>query len=128
MRKGMRANRKLSRAVSDVGFFEFRRQLEYKVPMYGGNLFIVSRWFPSTKACSKCGCVKDMPLSTRTYKCEHCGNELDRDFNAALNLERQISDKTLAFALPKVLREVKPVDRDTNWSDLGHEGLGRSRN
>lgn len=88
--KGMVANRKLSRAVSDVGFFEFRRQLEYKKVLYGGNLVVIDRWFPSTKACSVCGCIKEMSLKDRIYACEHCGSILDRDFNAALNIERQI--------------------------------------
>ena len=106
--KWMLANRHLSRAVADVGFFEFRRQLDYKQAIFGSDLFVADRRFPSTKACSNCGCVKEkMLLKDRTYVCEHCGFVIDRDFNAAINLENLAR---VNFHLPKVLREVKPVD------------------
>jgi putative transposase len=62
--------------------------LQTKVAASGGNLFIASRWFPSTKRCSGCGHVKTrMPLKHRTYQCHVCGLVIDRDLNAALNLE-----------------------------------------
>ena len=98
----MLANRHLSRAVADVGFFEFRRQLDYKQVIFGSDLFVADRCFPSTKACSNCGCVKEkMLLKDRTYVCEHCGFVIDRDFNAAINLENLAR---VIFHLPKVLR------------------------
>ncbi len=87
--QGMLKNRKLSRAVSDVGMGEFRRQIEYKTVWNGETLLIADRWYPSSKRCSACGNVKEeMPLSQRVYTCEiaACGNVLDRDKNAALNL------------------------------------------
>ena len=56
---GMQANRKLAKAVSDMGFYEFRRQLEYKCQLYGSELVVVDRWFPSSKTCSNCGCKKE---------------------------------------------------------------------
>ena len=61
--KGMMANNKLSLAISDLGFYEFRRQIEYKCKMYGANLVLVDRWFPSSKNCSDCGSQQDMPPS-----------------------------------------------------------------
>ena len=87
--KGMAANRHLSRAVMDGGFFEFRRQLDYKTHLYGSRLVVVSRWFPSSKTCSCCGVIKEtLALSQRTFACDDCGFEASRDLNAALNLAR----------------------------------------
>jgi IS605 OrfB family transposase len=71
---------------SDLGFSEFRRQIEYKCQMYGANLVLVDRWFPSCKICANCGHKKDMPLSIRTYDCPACGVSADRDLNASLNI------------------------------------------
>jgi putative transposase len=84
---GMMKNRRLARVIADVGFYEFRRQLEYKCRWYGSELIVVSRTFPSSKMCSQCGHTKkELYLSEREYKCEQCGLEIDRDLNAALNL------------------------------------------
>lgn len=83
---GMMANHKLAGAISDLGFYEFRRQLEYKCKMYGANLVLVDRWFPSSQLCANCGHKKDMPLSVRTYDCPACGLSVDRDLNASLNI------------------------------------------
>lgn len=83
--KGMMKNHHLSRSIAEASFYEFRRQLEYKTDWYGKELVIADRWFPSTKTCSNCGNVQDMPLSKRVYECE-CGLVIDRDVNAALNL------------------------------------------
>ncbi|MCL2933849.1 MAG: transposase [Trichodesmium sp. MAG_R03] len=54
----MMSNLKLAKAVADMGFYEFRRQLEYKCQLYGSKLIVVDRWFPSSKTCSRCGQVK----------------------------------------------------------------------
>ncbi|EFH84496.1 RNA-guided endonuclease InsQ/TnpB family protein [Ktedonobacter racemifer] len=84
---GMMANRKLSRAVADAAMGQLLQFLKTKVANAGGELFIASRWFPSTKRCSCCGHVKKrMPLKHRTYQCQICGLVIDRDLNAALNL------------------------------------------
>ena len=83
---GMMKNRKLSKAVADVGIFELNRQIEYKVQWYGKEVVKISRWFPSTKTCSNCGTVKQMKLSDRTYECG-CGLVMDRDLNAAINIK-----------------------------------------
>lgn len=87
--KGMIKNKHLSRSISDSSFAEIRRQLEYKSKIYNNTLIIADRFFPSSKTCSYCGSVKDkLLLSERIYKCEKCGLEIDRDYNATLNLCR----------------------------------------
>lgn len=84
---GMLKNHCLSRPISDAGWSEFVRQLEYKTAWNGGKVVKAGRFFPSTKTCSACGMVKDeMPLSERTYSCDGCGLVVDRDVNAARNL------------------------------------------
>ena len=93
--KGMVKNRCLARAVSDAGFFEFRRQLEYKAAMTGAKVVVVDRWFPSSKTCSACGAIHDMPLSERTMSCS-CGNTMDRDLNAAINLRNYAVSSTVS--------------------------------
>jgi putative transposase len=110
--RGMVANEKLARSINDLGFYEFRRQLEYKAARSGSTVVVVNRWFPSSKTCSICG-VKAavMPLSVRGWTCAHCGAEHDRDVNAALNIQRE----ALATA---------------SWAGsnaCGEEGTGRSR-
>jgi putative transposase len=82
---GMMANHKLA-AISDLGFYEFKRQLDYKCLMYGANLVLVDQWFPSSKTCSNCGNKKDMPLNLRTYNCPACGISVERDLNASINI------------------------------------------
>ncbi len=83
---GMLANHKLAKAVQDMGFYEFKRQLTYKCQLYDSELVIVNRWYPSSKTCSKCGYVKEtLSLSERIYSCGKCGHTLDRDLNAAIN-------------------------------------------
>lgn len=85
---GMLRNKRLSRAISDVSFGEFRRQLDYKSEIYGTALVVANRWFPSSKTCSNCQQIKDsLSLSDRVYRCDSCGLEIDRDFNAAINLK-----------------------------------------
>jgi putative transposase len=88
--KGMMKNHRLAKAISDMGFYEFKRQLEYKAGLYGNWISVVSKWFPSSKTCSNCGHKKfEMTLSERVYRCNFCGFEIDRDLNAAINLERE---------------------------------------
>jgi putative transposase len=85
--QGMSQNENLSQAIHDVGWGMFRRMLEYKCQWYGSRLIVVPRDFPSTKACSNCGEIgPPLPLSQRVFRCGACGLEIDRDWNAALNL------------------------------------------
>ena len=70
-----------------MGFGAFRRQLAYKAAWYGSRVLVASRWEPSSKTCSGCGWVdEDLTLADRTFRCEDCGQALDRDLNAASNL------------------------------------------
>lgn len=85
--KGMMKNRHLARSVADMGFFEFKRQLAYKVAMRGGKLVVADRWFASSKTCSCCGWIMEkLPLSIRQWQCPSCKKQHDRDVNAACNL------------------------------------------
>ena len=84
---GMTRNRRLARSVMDVGFFEFRRQLEYKGYLRGCEIVVANRFFPSSRMCSGCGSIHDMPLWKREMVCD-CGLQIDRDLNAAINLEK----------------------------------------
>jgi putative transposase len=83
---GLLRNHRLANAIADAGFYECRRQLEYKTQLYGSRLIIADRWFPSSQLCSNCGNRQKMPLKERVYRCT-CGLEIDRDLNASLNLE-----------------------------------------
>ena len=86
--KGMMKNRHLSKAIQQQGFYTFRKQIEYKAKWNNISVIIADRFFPSSKLCSCCGNIKkDLKLSDRIYKCE-CGNVIDRDYQAALNLRR----------------------------------------
>jgi len=82
----MLANHKLAASVVDSGFYEFRRFLTYKSPIYGTVVEVVDRWYPSSKTCSSCGHIQPMPLQARVFVCEACGNNCNRDLNAAINL------------------------------------------
>ena len=85
---GMVKNRHLAKSVSDAAFGEFRRQLEYKTARTGARLHVVDRWYRSSKTCSKCGSVKaKLSLSERTYRCDSCDLTMDRDLNAAINIQ-----------------------------------------
>ncbi|NJO61096.1 MAG: IS200/IS605 family element transposase accessory protein TnpB [Richelia sp. RM2_1_2] len=86
--KGMGRNRHLSKSIFDSGWGMFCSFLDYKIQEYGGCLIKIDRFYPSSKTCSSCGQVKDMPLDVRSYECD-CGSVLDRDFNAALNIKRE---------------------------------------
>ena len=84
---GMMKNRHLSKAVQAQGFFWFRKQLEYKCSDKGIQLIVADRFYPSSKLCSCCGNIKkDLKLSDRVYRCA-CGNMIDRDFQASINLK-----------------------------------------
>lgn len=86
---GMLSNHKLAKAISDTSFSMFRSMLEYKCNWYGKELVVIDRFYPSSKTCSKCGWKKeDLTLSDRVFKCENCGIEIDRDLNAAINIQR----------------------------------------
>lgn len=87
---GLLANGKLAASIADMGFYEFRRQLEYKTQLYSSKLVIVDRFYPSSKTCSSCGEKKlSLSLSQRLFHCNTCRFECDRDINAAINLSQE---------------------------------------
>ena len=94
--KGMMKNKHLSKAIQEQGLYDFKCKLSYKAEWNNIKIVDVPRFFPSSKTCSHCGSYKgDLKLSDRTYKCESCGMELDRDYNASLNL-KQYGESTLS--------------------------------
>ncbi|MDD2728917.1 RNA-guided endonuclease TnpB family protein [Malikia sp.] len=106
--RGMVKNRRLARSITDMGFFELRRQLEYKAVMRGGQVVVADRWYPSSKTCSGCGHrLDELPLSVREWTCPACGAVHDRDVNAAVNLKNMAVSSTV--------------------SACGEEGSGRRR-
>lgn len=99
--KGMLANDRLARAISDVGFGMFRSQIEYKAKRYGTRLVIADRWYPSSRLCSVCGWKNEaLTLKDRQWTCPECGACHDRDLNAALNLKRLATATALPVASP----------------------------
>lgn len=88
--KGMLKNHKLARSINDVSWYEFTRQLGYKADWYGRKVVKIPTFYPSSKTCSNCGNVKEtLKLSERIYKCECCSFEIDRDYNASINILRK---------------------------------------
>ena len=89
---GMMKNKHLSKAIQQQGFYEFKRQIQYKSEWNNILVIIADRFFPSSKLCSCCGEIKkDLKLSDRVYKCD-CGNIIDRDYQASLNLKQYGED------------------------------------
>jgi len=85
--RGMTANHTLARAINDAGWYELRRQLEYKCAWYGRELVVVDRFYPSSRTCSACGHLADtLALSIREWTCRACGVRHDRDLNAARSI------------------------------------------
>ncbi len=85
--RGMTKNHSLARAVNDAGFGTLRRMIEYKAALRGGTVAVINRFAPSSKMCSACGQLHEMPLNKRMMTCD-CGNTMDRDQNAAKNILR----------------------------------------
>lgn len=95
--RGMMRNRHLARSIADMGFFEFRRQLEYKAAMRGGKVVVADRFYASSKTCSSCGYkLEALPLALREWTCPECGAIHDRDVNAAINLKNMAVSSTVS--------------------------------
>lgn len=113
--KGMLGNRRLARAIADMGFGELRRQLDYKAAWRGGRVVVADRWYPSSKTCSCCGYrLATLALGVREWTCPGCGAIHDRDHNAATNLENMAVSSTASACGgkgpgPVRMRRVKPV-------------------
>ena len=93
---GMMKNKHLAKAISEMGFYDFIRIMKYKCEESNIKFFQANRFFPSSKTCSHCGCIhKTLKLSDRIFECPSCGFTIDRDFNAAVNLERYFNSQNL---------------------------------
>jgi putative transposase len=113
--RGMLANARLARAIADIGFYEFRHQLQYKTLRYGTTLMLADRWYPSSKLCSGCGeRYGSLSLGERAWTCAACGAQHDRDINAAINLQRLATgalaaQSALPVASPAVTAALSPA-------------------
>ena len=113
---GLVRNRRLARAISDCGWGEFRRQLEYKCAWYGRSLIVIDRWYPSSKTCSVCGhLLAELSLGTRHWTCPSCRARHDRDINAATNI------------LAAGLAVARGSPGDACGGDVRHSGSSRVR-
>jgi len=105
---GMLKNEKLARAISDVGFGEIRRQLEYKAKRYDTRLIVANRFYPSSKLCSICDWKNEsLTLKERVWTCQSCGTIHDRDQNAAMNLKRLATINALPVASQTVTNDTE---------------------
>ena len=112
--QGMMRNHRLAKAISDVSFYEFKRQLEYKATYNGREIHQVDQFYPSSKLCSHCDALKeDLTLKDRVYCCDKCGARLDRDYNASINLLSQLK-KHIGGVHP----EFTPADLTALQEDL----------
>ncbi len=112
--QGMMKNHKLAKAIADVSFYEFNRQLEYKSNYQQKQIFRVDKFYPSSKTCCVCGNIKqDLTLKDRIYKCKSCGNIIDRDLNASINLHKFVNE-TVGI----VNSEFTPMDLTALLDDL----------
>lgn len=88
--RNMMKNHKLAQAISDVSWYQFKRQLDYKCKWKGRSLIVIDRFFPSSKLCSCCKAIKqDLTLDIREWTCDSCDTIHDRDINASINILNQ---------------------------------------
>ncbi|MEA3225095.1 MAG: RNA-guided endonuclease TnpB family protein [Planctomycetota bacterium] len=119
--KGMLKNHKLAKAISDVAFSEFHRQLEYKAAWRGGSVVKADRWFPSSKMCSACGHIMEtLPLSVREWTCPKCGAVHDRDRNASINLKQYAVGSTVKACRLGSAGLNMGSSETTNWAGISH--------
>jgi putative transposase len=116
--KNMVQNHCLAKAISDVGWGEFVRQLEYKATWYGRTLVKIDRWYPSSKTCSACGSILEtLTLDVREWVCPVCGVCHDRDINAAKNI---LTEGLSAAACGGNVRPVRPKGRQAVPVEAGN--------
>ena len=121
--QGMMQNHHLAKAISDVSFYEFKRQLAYKAEYNGREIHQVDRFYPSSKLCACCGALKqDLTLKDRVYRCDNCGIQIDRDYNASLNLLSQLEKH-----IGRVPPEFTPADLTALQEDFAKNLLVTSK-
>jgi putative transposase len=130
---GMMKNHKLAKAIQELGLFEMRRQIEYKSKWYERDLVFVSRWFPSSKTCSCCGWINhNLKLSDREFICENCGLVIDRDENAAINIDNEgmrIYNEQIGQRLPELtLVDYPTMDEPIRKKTLKSSGRMKQEN
>ena len=112
-------NHRLAKSLSDVSIAKFNEILEYKAKYNGVSITRADRFYPSSKTCSHCGAVRSkLSLSQRVYVCDECGYKIDRDFNASINLYKQLG---------QVLPELTPADLTALLDDLVINNLVTSK-
>jgi putative transposase len=120
--KGMIKNHKLAESISEMNFGEFRRMLEYKANWYGRKVVYIDRYYPSSKRCHNCGYInKELKLSDRQWVCPVCGEIIERDYNAALNILEE-GKRIIGLSSP----EFTPVENPTMDDKLSNEELKSS--
>jgi putative transposase len=107
--RGMTQNHRLARAVNDAGFGTLRQMIVYKAALRGGKVVVINRFAPSSRMCSQCGQLHEMPLDRRQMDCD-CGNMMDRDLNAAMNI-LNVGLDTLTPDLKRAQESRKPTDQ-----------------
>ena len=114
---GMAKNHSLARAVLDMSFFEFRRQLEYKAKIKGGHVILADRFYPSSKTCSNCSHkYNELNLSMREWTCPDCNANHDRDINAAINLRNYAVSYTVS-ACGELVETITSMNQELNITD-----------
>ena len=106
--KGMMTNHKLAKAIGDVSWGKFIDVLTYKAEWNEKEIIHVDRFFPSSKTCSKCGYInQSLTLKDRTWTCKECGEVLDRDVNAAINILNEGCRKDISGGTSDYKRRAK---------------------
>ena len=117
--KGMMSNHRLARSLADVSFGRLKTAIVNKVQMNDGKIIEADRFYPSSKTCCKCGAVKkELKLSDRIYRCDSCGNEIDRDEQASINLLNLIKKSGVANAVRSP--ELRSILADLNKNQLAN--------
>jgi len=117
---GMLKNHRLAQAIADVGFSEFKRQMIYKGGWYGCEVLGADRFYPSSKTCSNCKHVKEsISLSEGIFRCEVCGLEIDRDLNAAINLEDLYFTTVSSTGSNACGEDVRPASKQADLCEAG---------
>lgn len=120
--EGLLKNRSLSGALADAGLSELLRQIEYKAAWRGATVVKADKFYPSSKTCSGCGSVKtDLALSDRTYRCDQCGLEMDRDLNAAINLKQYAVGSTVKACRLGSAGSLLVASETTDWAGTFRE-------
>lgn len=125
---GMMKNHKLAKSIQELGLYEIRRQLEYKSKWYGRELVFVSRWFPSSKICCECGWKNNnLTLNDRKFVCNDCGNVIDRDLNASINIQKE-GMRIIGQRLSEFTLVDNPTMDDKEFTPLKSSGWMKQEN